>query len=287
MITIFSNPRSFTGRFKILQYNAIRSWKYLHPDVQIILFEDEEGTTKKVAQELSVQYVNGMPVNEFGTPLIDGVFNHVQEHANHEIVVQVNADIILTQSFISSVNRLNNIVNGNPFLMIGRRWDLDVTTLIEYDDNGEWEDRIINQVKEEGSLHRMSGMDYWIFRRDSQLNPPSFVVGRTGFDGWLIKNARYNKVPVIDATESITIIHQNHDYPQQRNDYYFIEKERNFKLGGSYWSVFSLWDADYLLVEKGLKRPPYPRRFYSLFSTNPVWRFFLATYLFIRKTLKI
>ena len=80
-------------------------------------------------------------------PLIDGVFNHVQEHANHEIVVQVNADIILTQSFISSVNRLNNIVNGNPFLMIGRRWDLDVTTLIEYDDNGEWEDRIINQVK--------------------------------------------------------------------------------------------------------------------------------------------
>jgi len=47
MITIFSNPRSFTGPFKILQYNAIRSWKYLHPDVQIILFEDEEGTTKK------------------------------------------------------------------------------------------------------------------------------------------------------------------------------------------------------------------------------------------------
>jgi len=62
MITIFSNPRSFTGPFKILQYNAIRSWKYLHPDVQIILFEDEEGTTKKVAHELSIQYVEDLSI---------------------------------------------------------------------------------------------------------------------------------------------------------------------------------------------------------------------------------
>jgi hypothetical protein len=56
MITIFSNPRSFTGPFKILQYNAIRSWKYLYLNVQIILFEDTEGTTKKVAHEIKTNY---------------------------------------------------------------------------------------------------------------------------------------------------------------------------------------------------------------------------------------
>ena len=287
MVTIFSNPRPFTGPFKILQYNAIRSWKYLHPNVQIILFEDEEGTTKRVANELDITYVSEISVNEFGTPLIHDVFRKVKDLAKHEIVAQVNADIILTQSFIQSTDRLKTIVNGNPFLMIGRRWDLDVTSYIEFDKNGDWEKNIINRAKQEGTLHRMSGMDYWTFPKNFGFIPPPFVVGRPGFDGWLIKNALYNKTPVIDATESVTIIHQNHDYPQQRNDFYFTEKERNFKLAGGYWSVFSLLDANYLLNRDGLKRPPFPRRFFSMVSTNPLWRLTIAFYLLIRKKLKI
>ena len=58
MITVFSNPRPFKGPLKMMQYNAIRSWLHLHPDVQIILFEDEEETTQKIAKELNIKILN-------------------------------------------------------------------------------------------------------------------------------------------------------------------------------------------------------------------------------------
>ena len=41
---------------------------------------------------------------------------------------------------------------------------------------------------------------------------PDFAIGRTSWDNWLVYNARLNKHPVINGTQSIDIIHQNHDY---------------------------------------------------------------------------
>ena len=78
MITIFSNPRPFNGPFDLIQQNAIKSWKHLNSKVQIILFEDEEGTTKKIANELHVDLITDVKTNEFGTPLIDGVFEKIK-----------------------------------------------------------------------------------------------------------------------------------------------------------------------------------------------------------------
>jgi hypothetical protein len=285
MITIFTNPRPFTGHFKILQYNAIRSWGYLHPQVQIILFEDEEGTTLEVADTLNTQYVPDVPTNEFGTPLIDGVFARVQSLAIHEIVVQVNADIILTSTFIDAIERIQKVLNGNPFLMIGRRWDMDIDVELSFDEKGEWEKELLSHVKQEGSLHRISGMDYWTFRKDFNFDPPPFVVGRPGFDSWLIQKSKLSGIPVIDATDVITIIHQNHDYPQQRHEYYYTEKTRNVKLAGGFWSNYSLLDSDFLLNLQGLKRPTFPRRIFSLFSTNKIWQTLLGLYLVARKKL--
>jgi len=285
MITIFSNPRPFTGPFKVLQYNAIRSWVHLHPQVQIILFEDEEGTTREVANTLNTQYVSGVSVNEFGTPLIDGVFAQVQSMAIYEIIVQVNADIILTGTFINAIERIQQIMNGDPFLMIGRRWDMDINVELSFDKHGEWEKELLSRVTHEGRLHRLSGMDYWTFRKDFNFDPLPFVVGRPGFDSWLIQKSKLSGIPVIDATDSITIIHQNHDYPQQKHDFYYIEKDRNVKLAGGFWSNYSLLDSDFLLNREGLKRPTFPRRIFSIFSTNKIWQTLLGLYLIARKKL--
>ena len=37
MITIFSTPKNFNGKFKTIQLNAIRSWRNLSSDIQIII----------------------------------------------------------------------------------------------------------------------------------------------------------------------------------------------------------------------------------------------------------
>ena len=41
---------------------------------------------------------------------------------------------------------------------------------------------------------------------------PPFIIGRPGWDNWMIYHCRMNDIDVIDATSSITAVHQNHDY---------------------------------------------------------------------------
>jgi hypothetical protein len=276
MITIFSNPRPFNGPFDLIQQNAIKSWKHLNSKVQIILFEDEEGTTKNIANEYNVDLVTKVYSNEFGTPLIPDVFNKAQQLAKYDIVAQVNADIILTSGFVEEICRVNKLMEEKPFLLVGRRWDLDVTALIEFDERGDWQQLLLDRLILEGKLHGMSGIDYWVFRRDYFFDPPPFVVGRPGFDSWLVHKARTNKIPVIDATDVITIIHQNHDYPLNRQKSFHIECERNFELVGGYWLSCSLIDANKLLVKKGIINPKFPRRIFSILSTNYMWRLILT-----------
>ena len=57
MIAIFSSPRPFKGEFNLIQRNAIISWLNLS-DIKIFLFEDEEGTTKKICDEYNLNYLH-------------------------------------------------------------------------------------------------------------------------------------------------------------------------------------------------------------------------------------
>ena len=50
MLTIFSTPKPFRGHIGVIQRNAIESWKRIHPDVEIILFGDEEERRRRRAK---------------------------------------------------------------------------------------------------------------------------------------------------------------------------------------------------------------------------------------------
>jgi len=41
---------------------------------------------------------------------------------------------------------------------------------------------------------------------------PAFAVGRGNWDNWMLHDAKVRQIPVIDGTEAITAIHQNHKY---------------------------------------------------------------------------
>ena len=41
---------------------------------------------------------------------------------------------------------------------------------------------------------------------------PDFIIGRPGYDNWLIWSIRRRLLPVIDASHDIKVIHQNHSY---------------------------------------------------------------------------
>src|SRR5258708_33627463 len=56
MITIFTTAKPFTGHSGVIQRNALKSWKELHADAEVILFGDEEGAAE-AAREAGARHV--------------------------------------------------------------------------------------------------------------------------------------------------------------------------------------------------------------------------------------
>jgi hypothetical protein len=272
MITIFSTPRPFVGEFDLIQRNAIKSWAMLGDQCQVILLNDEENTTENVARELGVEFVDTCNKNEFGTPLLDSVFASVKSLARHDVLAHVNTDIILFPDFVRVINEVAAKLHGQSFLMLGRRWDLDILGAVNYLD-ADWAEKLIARTHAEGKLHGPAGMDYWVFPKNTPITPPPFCVGRPSMDTWLVFSAKSQGIVVLDATEAITIIHQQHGYPKKRAPHFEVECNRNVVLAGGYSNLLTLREADYLVSRSvTFESPPLTQQVLSGLSRYAAWR---------------
>jgi len=250
MITIFSIPKPFRGHIAAIQDNAIASWSHLVPDCQIILLGNEEGVGP-AATKLGADHVPDVECNEHGTPLLSSAFKIAQEAAEYPIVCYVNADIIFMEDMPATVKR----IFMPKFLLVGKRTDLEIGGSIDFETPG-WEDALRRRTTEHGLLHEPDGIDYFIFPR-GQVKMLPFPVGRIMWDNWLIFHARCQGVPVIDATEQILAIHQNHDYAHieggKRTVWTGTEAQRNWDLVGPDFYPFDIRDATLIINKEGLK----------------------------------
>lgn len=268
MLTIFTIPKAFTGENGILQRNAVNSWKRAFPGCEIILFGDDPGVPEAAAK-LGVRNLPAEGKTSLGTPLLSSAFSRAQAEARGKFLMYTNADIIFLEDFTP----LLEAVGGAAFLLSGRRWDLDVTEEIRFNDAAAAALR--KRLAAAGTIHGFSGMDYFVFPKGSIAMPP-FAVGRAGWDSWLVYHARSAGVPVIDATGVVTAIHQNHDYSHSK----FGEKKRvggpelqyNIELAGGLGNMMTMREADWLLSVDGLKRPGLFRRILALLAVSPLWR---------------
>ena len=102
---------------------------------------------------------------------------------------------------------------------------------------------ILNTEKINSEKHACSGIDYFVYKRNQWKKLPDFIIGRPGFDNWLIWKARRRFLPVIDGTESIQVVHQNHPV----NQFYEIEGDKNKKLHNE--KTLNILDASYRLFD--------------------------------------
>ena len=100
------------------------------------------------------------------------------------------------------------------------------------------------------------------------MDIPPLIFARCMWDNWLIYKAVKEKIPVIDITESATIIHQNHDYSHLRwsNPYKNPESIYNLNLVGGYEYAYTIIDANYKFKENKIvrKRPSLYTIFYKI-----------------------
>ena len=249
MLTLFAIPKPFKGHIGIIQRNAIQSWKLICPECEIILVGNDEGTAE-VASEMGLRHVPDIATNQHGTPLVSGIFQAAQRLASNDILGYVNADIMLTGDFIQAVDQVISI--SDRFLMVGQRWDVDIKTPWDFDTAG-WESRLQEFVKERGTLHPKTGMDFFVFPRELYETVPPFAIGRTAWDNWLVAHANKQSAYVIDATERVMAIHQDHDSGtfQSKDALWTGEEAReNQRLMGRHYGTLD--DASHLLLSEGL-----------------------------------
>jgi len=268
MLTIFTTSKPFRGHIGVIQTNAIHSWLLLHPELEVILFGSEEGTAK-VASKFGIRYIAEVECSQYGTPLVSSMFGIAQNIAKYQLMCYVNADIIFMGDFLPAVQRIDKY----PFLMVGQRWDVELNRLLNFDD-AQWESQLQAHVAEHGKLHAKSGIDYFVFSRGLYNDIPPLAVGRTGWDNWLVYQARFLKVPVIDATKAITAVHQNHDYSHVPNGGTVVwkgpEAMQNLELTGWGEHTFTLEHATWLLTSQSIRRALTMRHLYFRLDAMPV-----------------
>ena len=252
-LTIFTAPKPFTdGHIATIQRNAIRSWLSLG-EVEVLLVGDEAGMAE-VASQYGIRQLAEVDCNENGTPLVSSIFDLARQASDSPLLVYANADMILLPDLVSAAQSVASQVER--FLVIGQRWDMDITQPLDFSPG--WESRLCSEVAARGWLHPPAGSDYFIFPREAFSDIPPFAIGRAGWDNWMIYHARQQNWPVIDATPSIQVIHQNHDYrhlPEGQPHYNLPESLVNETLAGGATNLFMVLDSDRQLVDGHIRRP--------------------------------
>ena len=254
MLTIFTTGKAFRGHNGITQRNALKSWLLLHPAIEIILFGDDEGASE-IARELGIRHCPNLRLNETNAILIDDMFAQAQALAKYDVLCYSNCDIILLKDFWDAHLRVREA--HKTFLMIGRRWDVDITEPIDFEQPGTTE-CLIQLAKEKGNLSGPDAIDYFVFTRGLYPEVPAFAIGRLWWDHWLVWKAVDSKNPVIDATPMVTAIHQNHDYNHHpaghKGIWQGVEPKRNLALAGGKGNLRTLDDVTHILNAGGEKR---------------------------------
>jgi len=257
MLTLFALPKPFRGHFATIQRNAIGSWVQLRPKCQVVLFGDEEGTSQ-VAKEFGVCHVPTVAKNDYGTPLLNDVFEKAERLASHELLCYVNCDIILMSDFIQAVDRVSRW--RKRFLMVGQCWNLDITELLAFS-QPDWEGylRVLVQQKGEprGGYYSRYYIDYFVFPSGFYEHLPPFALVRSYFDNGLVWRARSLKAAVVDATHVVTPIHQHHDYSHvpggMSSVYEGEEARRNLELAGGWTHIYAISEATHWLTPIDLR----------------------------------
>lgn len=259
MITIFCTPKNFEGIFDVIQKNALRSWRYLSKDIEIIIFGKSKGA-REISDEVKGIHYPDVKCSKNGVPLLSDMFYKSNKIASYNVLLFINSDIVLPKNSIEVFKKANQTIS--KFLFVGHRWDLKVNNFINFSDPSKvakfWE-----ISKSKSKKNSPAAIDYFLFRKNSLKRIPNFVIGRPGYDNWLIWYARRKFIPVIDISNELEVIHQIHhfNFHNLKKDPKIVDQDgipleedglHNFKIHGQ--RVLNILDANYKMEEGNITK---------------------------------
>ena len=208
MLTFFTTAKAFRGHDGIIQRNALKSWKLLDPNMEVIVFGEDDGAAE-VCSELGLVHHPHVEQHASGRNRLDYMFRRASQMARHEYLCYCNCDIVLMDDFRQAFERAK--AWKEQFLLVSQRWDVDVTEPIDFGE-ATWAERLRTLTLTRGVRRDEFWIDLFVFKRGQYLDMPPLIVGHCYWDNWMIWKTLTERVPVIDGTLFMTPVHQNHGY---------------------------------------------------------------------------
>lgn len=208
MITFFTTAKPFKAHDGVIQRNALKSWTLLHPDVEVILFGDDEGAAE-VCAELGLRHEPHVERHESGAKYLSYMFDRAQKITRHGYLCYSNCDIIFTDDIARAVQTAS--AWRKRFLMVAQRWDTDITQPLDFA-RPDWGKQVRSFAKTTGFQRSEHWIDVFLFTKGLYLDMPPLIVGHCYWDNWMIWKAVSEGVPVLDASDAFIPVHQNHGY---------------------------------------------------------------------------
>lgn len=256
MLTLISVPRAFSGRTAVIQNSAIGSWVRLDAKCEVILFGDDPGVAEAGLHH-GVRHEPRVTRTPQGTPILGDIFERADSMARHPLLCFVNTDIVLFDDVLAAT-RLAAAARRN-FLIVSSRFNYRIEEPLTFS-NG-WDHALRASVRRQGRMYPAGGSDIFIYPRGLFGPVPPFAIGRSFWDNWLMDHALRSGASLIDATQMITAVHQEHDYrhisgmPADPKDDELIpmteEGRGNLALARRLGRLATVYDATEILTADG------------------------------------
>ncbi|KAK8792010.1 hypothetical protein WA158_005387 [Blastocystis sp. Blastoise] len=215
LLTIFTTvmPADDDPLRKLAQENSLRLLSKLN-DTNVIVFTEYKYWIQ-FSKSLNLEVVQKIKKNSFGTPFLKGMYQDAFDLFESYFYGYVNADILFDNMLISSLYAVRNDIELHKIkpkvLIVGQRTNvqhtLDATDIYTVSLDPI---TFVTSMLLRGHRYWDSAIDYQIVTRAtlSLSDIPDFVIGRSGYDIWLIQYAYLRKdIVLIDATNTVHCAH--------------------------------------------------------------------------------
>jgi Glycosyl-transferase for dystroglycan len=219
-LTMLCIPKSFTRESdRRTAANAWLSWLALLRQIpfpnRLVVFSDEESvraTVLKIFVRTTLVEFHSIATNDMGTPFLHDAIRKAAflphaRYSHRHILFYSNNDIVFDSSMKDSVLKLATLTSPHGFLGIGLRCEITFRQSFKRTEL----QRVISRLQKECVMGPPYAIDFFIFNANLFIDMPPFLIGRGGFDQWMVHHALEKKAQVVDVTDASLALHLNHD----------------------------------------------------------------------------
>ena len=213
VITTFEDLKNSTedAYRQFAQYNFLKSTQFniFLENVNFVVYTNSERMTQFISNYYPNIIVRREPRTEiFSVSMLKRLYQDAISNLNSRFYMYTNGDILYDRSLINTVTYIKQLLEfkllRNKILIVGRRHNKVLTEYVKREED-------VEKLVSTSNLFIKDAQDYFIVTKDS-INWetfPEYLVGRRGYDNAMVDFAFRNEFELIDATNTVTALHQS------------------------------------------------------------------------------